>query len=66
MNPSNADKSFSDVSIEPSLAVDFSNLLPRAVLRPNSFVLLDGEWRFSIDPQDSGLHEGWHLGHEYT
>ena len=65
MNPSNLNKSFSETKIEPSAATDLSNLLPRAVFRPNSFVLLDGEWRFSIDPEDNGLLDGWYLGHEY-
>ncbi|MBD0288752.1 MAG: glycoside hydrolase family 2, partial [Flavisolibacter sp.] len=41
------------------------NPLPRAVLRSNSFVLLDGEWRFAVDPDDRGLREGWYLGHQY-
>lgn len=40
--------------------------LPRAVLRPNSYVLLDGEWRFALDLQDRGILDGWHLGHHYT
>jgi beta-galactosidase/beta-glucuronidase len=39
--------------------------LPRAVLRPNSHVLLDGTWQFAPDPDDQGLREGWHLGHYY-
>ena len=41
------------------------NILPRAVLRPNSPVLLDGEWRFFLDIEDKGLKEGWHSGHNY-
>jgi beta-galactosidase/beta-glucuronidase len=41
------------------------NPLPRAVLRPNSHMLLDGEWKFSLDVEDRGLSEGWFLGHEY-
>ncbi len=41
------------------------NPLPRAVLRPNSHWLLDGEWRFALDPEDRGLRERWYLGHEY-
>lgn len=44
----------------------FVNPLPRAVLRNNSFLLLDGEWRFSLDPNDEGIRERWYLGHEYT
>ncbi|OLY93572.1 Glycosyl hydrolases family 2, TIM barrel domain [Cnuella takakiae] len=46
--------------------VNFINPLPRAVIRPTDFMLLDGEWRFAIDPDDRGLHDGWHLGYEYT
>lgn len=44
---------------------NFVNLLPRAVMRPNQFLLLDGEWKFSLDMEDQGLLAGWHLGHEY-
>ncbi|MFN2457839.1 MAG: glycoside hydrolase family 2 protein [Chitinophagaceae bacterium] len=39
--------------------------LPRAVSRPTSYVLLDGEWHFSLDLEDRGLHDGWHLGYNY-
>jgi hypothetical protein len=42
-----------------------SNRLPRAVLRPNAYQLLDGEWTFALDLEDRGMHEGWHLGHQY-
>ena len=41
------------------------NPLPRAVLRPNQYQLLDGEWRFAVDPEDRGLRERWYLGHDY-
>ncbi|HEX8500571.1 MAG TPA: hypothetical protein VF659_08275, partial [Pyrinomonadaceae bacterium] len=41
------------------------NPLPRAVLRPNSHWLLDGEWQFALDPDDRGLRERWYLGHRY-
>ncbi|HEX8339226.1 MAG TPA: hypothetical protein VF621_21065, partial [Pyrinomonadaceae bacterium] len=41
------------------------NPLPRAVLRPNSHWLLDGEWRFALDPEDRGMRERWYLGHTY-
>ncbi len=44
---------------------NFINLLPRAVLRPNSFILLDGEWRFALDLEDKGERLSWHLGHQY-
>lgn len=42
-----------------------SNLLPRAVLRSNAYILLDGEWKFSVDPSDEGLAKGWYLKHDY-
>jgi len=41
------------------------NPLPRAVLRPNSYWLLDGVWRFALDPEDRGVRERWYLGHAY-
>ncbi len=41
------------------------NLLPRAVLRPNSYEMLDGEWHFTIDLEDRGLEDKWFLGHDY-
>ena len=33
------------------------NPLPRSVLRPNQYELLNGEWRFALDPEDRGLRE---------
>lgn len=42
------------------------NPLPRAVLRSNSYQLLDGEWKFGIDTADEGLQHGWHISHDYT
>jgi beta-galactosidase/beta-glucuronidase len=42
-----------------------NNPLPRAVLRPNSYELLDGEWQFAIDPDDTGIQQSWFLGHKY-
>jgi beta-galactosidase/beta-glucuronidase len=36
------------------------------VLRPNTHMLLDGEWRFALDNEDRGLSEGWYLGHQYN
>lgn len=44
---------------------NFINPIPRAVMRPNTAILLDGEWHFAIDTEDKGLSEGWHLGHAY-
>lgn len=43
-----------------------ANLLPRTVLRSNAYMLLDGEWKFAMDPADEGLRKGWHLQHDYT
>ncbi len=43
----------------------FINPLPRAVLRSNTPILLDGEWNFSIDTEDKGLQEEWYLKHNY-
>jgi beta-galactosidase/beta-glucuronidase len=42
------------------------NMLPRTVLRSNAYMLLDGEWKFSLDPEDEGLRKGWHLMHGYA
>jgi hypothetical protein len=50
---------------ESSAEDNFINLLPRAVIRPNAPVLLDGEWKFSIDSEDVGLKEKWFEGHDY-
>ena len=51
---------------EDNLPADhFSNPLPRAVLRPNAYQLLDGDWSFAIDTDDRGLTDNWHLGHDY-
>lgn len=53
-------------SKEESFSTDtFIDPLPRAVVRPTNFVLLDGEWKFSLDNEDRGLQEAWHLGHLY-
>lgn len=41
------------------------NELPRAVLRSNTYLLLDGEWKFALDTDDRGLRENWHVGHTY-
>jgi hypothetical protein len=52
---------------EETFAVDnFVNPLPRAVIRANTPVLLDGEWNFSLDAEDVGLQDSWHLGHTYV
>lgn len=51
---------------EGSIEEDFVNPLPRAVLRANSFMLLDGTWSFAVDTEDDGLEQKWYLGHQYT
>ena len=43
----------------------FLNPLPRSVVRNNTFQLLDGEWRFDLDPQNRGMVERWFIAHEY-
>ncbi|MCF2446698.1 glycoside hydrolase family 2 [Dyadobacter sp. CY345] len=40
--------------------------IPRAVLRPNEYVLLDGEWKFEIDSDDRGIVESWYTQHDFT
>jgi len=51
---------------EEELATDIAVYpLPRSVIRPNSFMLLDGQWNFAIDADDRGVTEGWYLGHNY-
>jgi beta-galactosidase/beta-glucuronidase len=44
---------------------EFINPLPRAVIRPNDFVLLDGTWKFAFDPNNVGLVENWNVKHQY-
>ncbi|UHG93952.1 glycoside hydrolase family 2 protein [Spirosoma oryzicola] len=41
------------------------NELPRSVLRPNTYLLLDGEWKFALDPEDKGLHERWYVRYSF-
>ncbi|MEZ0484872.1 glycoside hydrolase family 2 protein [Fibrella aquatica] len=49
----------------PAVVTGPINELPRAVLRSNTYLLLDGEWRFTHDLNDEGLEQQWQLGHEY-
>jgi beta-galactosidase/beta-glucuronidase len=52
---------------EEKLAVDeYVNPLPRAVIRPNTFILLDGTWKFAFDHENIGLVENWNVKHQYT
>ena len=48
-----------------SISPQVVNSLPRAVLRPNLYILLDGDWQFALDTNDQGLREQWYLGHTY-
>lgn len=58
--------SFSASRPETAPGAEPINELPRAVLRPNTYLLLDGEWQFIIDTQDKGLQQQWYVGHEFT
>jgi beta-galactosidase/beta-glucuronidase len=51
---------------EPAENEEFINLLPRAVIRPNTFVLLDGTWKFEEDADDVGMTDNWYVNHEYA
>ncbi|UYZ63956.1 glycoside hydrolase family 2 protein [Hymenobacter weizhouensis] len=62
MTPEPTNFGFSAGSTTPTTRV---NPLPRAVLRSNNYLLLDGEWRFALDPADAGLRDGWYLGRKY-
>lgn len=44
---------------------EFLNPLPRSVIRPSDFELLDGEWNFALDLENRGLVEKWYLGHRF-
>ncbi|WP_031527655.1 glycoside hydrolase family 2 protein [Dyadobacter crusticola] len=44
----------------------FRDDLPRAVLRPNEYILLDGEWKFAVDAEDRGLVDSWYVKHDFT
>ena len=63
LNPVNYSLSASHLDGLP--AVESANPLPRAVLRPNSYQLLDGQWRFAHDAQNAGLNDQWAQGHAY-
>ncbi|TDE18281.1 glycoside hydrolase family 2 protein [Dyadobacter psychrotolerans] len=39
--------------------------LPRAVLRPNEHILLDGIWRFAVDADDRGMRDSWFVSHQF-
>jgi hypothetical protein len=64
LNQSNYSLSASLPAEEPAFE-EIDNPLPRAVLRLNGHVLLDGQWNFAHDAEDVGLREDWCLGHAY-
>lgn len=66
MEKSNRNYGLSKAREEKSDEEVFLNPIPRSVLRPNAFIILDGEWRFSEDPDEIGLRDEWYNGHEYT
>lgn len=63
--PNNTNYGLSNTKEESFAEDTFINPIPRAVIRPNTAILLDGEWHFAIDTSDNGLRAGWHLGHHY-
>jgi beta-galactosidase/beta-glucuronidase len=44
---------------------EYLNPLPRSIIRSNVFQLLDGVWRFDLDPEDRGINEQWYIQHDY-
>ncbi len=65
MEPNHPNYGITEIQEESVAEEQFVNPLPRAVLRPNQFVLLDGQWKFSLDADDQGLVNKWYLAHTY-
>ncbi|WP_080056686.1 glycoside hydrolase family 2 protein [Spirosoma aerolatum] len=65
METKHPNTSFSASRPETAVGSEEENLLPRAVLRPNNYVLLDGDWQFALDPEDRGLVDQWYVGHHF-
>jgi len=65
MEPKQPNTGFSASRPEADGLAEPVNQLPRAVLRPNNYLLLDGEWQFSLDPDDQGLTDRWFVGHTF-
>ncbi|MET4106072.1 sugar-binding domain-containing protein [Hymenobacter sp. UYP22] len=59
--PTNSNYGFSTNPLD----IRAANPLPRAVLRTNNYLLLDGEWNFALDAEDVGLRDLWYLSHNY-
>ena len=49
-----------------NVVAEQSNPLPRSILRREAFLLLDGDWRFTLDGEDEGLRQQWFVKHNYT
>lgn len=64
-NPTYPNFSSTERLEDPNSDIGLQNPLPRAVLRPNTHYLLDGEWSFALDQEDRGLQEAWYLGYRY-
>ncbi len=65
MTPRHPNTSFSASRPEKLPTAEPVNELPRAVLRPNNYLLLDGEWKFALDTDDRGMRERWYVSHDY-
>ncbi|GAB4024727.1 glycoside hydrolase family 2 protein [Spirosoma koreense] len=65
MEAKHPNTSFSASRPEEVAGAEPENLLPRAVLRPNNYVLLDGEWQVTLDPEDRGIADQWYVGHHF-
>lgn len=65
MEPNHPNYGLSTTKEEALADDELINPIPRAVLRSNNAILLDGEWRFALDKEDKGLEERWFLGHQY-
>ncbi|WP_432714379.1 sugar-binding domain-containing protein [Pedobacter sp.] len=50
---------------EENIDEGYINPLPRAVMRPNSFLLLDGDWKFSYDSENLGITDHWYIAHNF-
>ncbi len=65
MTATNSNREFDQHDLLHVVA-DESNPLPRSILRRTAYVLLDGNWRFTLDPENLGLTEKWFINHNYT
>jgi hypothetical protein len=61
----NVDFGFTDDKDAARAIVQHLNPLPRSVARRNATIVLDGTWRFDLDPTDQGLAGQWYLAHAF-